>query len=102
MTATTDHLVRALRIAAVAEACSWGGLLVGMLFKYTLTKDEVGVQVMGPIHGVLFVLYCVLALAAAARLHWGPRTLGLALLAAIPPFTTIVFMRWLSPSARKP
>lgn len=85
---------RLFRVLAIAEACSWVGLLIGMVFKYVVVGDEIGVQVFGPIHGALFVAYVVVAVAVARPLHWDRRTLLLALGASIPPLGTLWFERW--------
>jgi integral membrane protein len=85
---------RVLRALAIAEACSWAGLLIGMLFKYVVVHDEIGVQVFGPIHGALFVAYVVVAVAIARPLRWTTGTLLLALGASIPPLCTLWFERW--------
>jgi integral membrane protein len=85
---------RAFRAVAIAEACSWAGLLVGMFFKYVATGDDIGVTVFGPIHGALFVAYVVVTLVAARVLRWDLRTLVLALVASIPPLATLWFERW--------
>ena len=50
-------LARIFRAVAIAEACSWTGLLIGMVFKYLVVFDDVGVKIFGPIHGGLFVAY---------------------------------------------
>ncbi len=86
--------VARFRLAAIAEAISWAGLLIGMLFKYVVVKNPIGVQVMGPVHGIFFVLYLIFTVQAMAHLGRGPRVLALGLLAAIPPFTTLWFERW--------
>jgi integral membrane protein len=81
-------------IVAIAEACSWTGLLIGMFFKYGPVGTEIGVKVFGPIHGALFVSYVVLTL-AVARLHrWRAMTALIALSCSIPPLATLVFERW--------
>jgi integral membrane protein len=85
---------RVFRALAIAEACSWAGLLIGMFFKYVVVHDEIGVQVFGPIHGALFVAYVVAAVAVARPLGWHLRTLLLALAASIPPLCTLWFERW--------
>ena len=85
---------RVFRVLAIAEACSWAGLLIGMLFKYVVVHNEIGVQVFGPIHGALFVAYVVVAVAVARPLRWDLRTLLLALGASIPPLCTLWFERW--------
>ena len=84
---------RLFRAVAIAEACSWVGLLIGMFFKYVVVQNEIGVQIFGPIHGALFVLYLVVTLLAARRLRWSAGTLVLALISSIPPLMTVWFER---------
>ena len=85
---------RVFRALAIAEACSWAGLLIGMFVKYVVVHDEIGVQIFGPIHGGLFVAYIVAAVVVARPLGWDRRTLLLALGASIPPLFTLWFERW--------
>lgn len=82
------------RTIAIAEAISWAGLLVGMLFKYVLNGNELGVHIFGTVHGVIFIAYVVLALLAKRGLAWNGKVTTYALLASIPPFGSIVFERW--------
>jgi integral membrane protein len=91
---------RVFRACAVAEACSWVGLLIGMFVKYVVVFDDIGVKVFGPIHGVLFVAYVVAAVVAARALRWDARTLVLALVASIPPLATLWFERWAERTGR--
>jgi integral membrane protein len=86
-------LVTLFRVAAVAEACSWAGLLIGMFFKYVVVENEVGVQIFGPIHGGLFMLYVVSVLLVRGSLGWSAKRTLVGLLASIPPFATIWFER---------
>jgi integral membrane protein len=79
---------------ALAEAWSWAGLLLGMLFKYVVVENPIGVQIMGPVHGLLFVLYVVFTIEAMVHLRKPLWVLVLGLLAAVPPFTTWWFERW--------
>lgn len=85
--------LRWFRVAAIAEGISWAGLLIGMFFKYVVVENEIGVQVFGPIHGVIFLVYVATVLNAwrAERWSFGMTILGLA--SAIPPFMTIWFER---------
>ncbi len=82
------------RTVAVAEAFSWAGLLVGMLFKHVLKVTEVGVQVFGPIHGAIFVAYLVSVLVVRRPLGWGLKTVLVAAAASVPPFATLAFELW--------
>ena len=84
----------AFRVVAVAEACSWVGLLIGMFVKWVLETSEVGVQVFGPIHGGVFVAYVLVTLVAARVLRWSVGTTLLGLAASVPPLVTIWFERW--------
>ena len=96
----TSHLTRLFVAVAIAEALSWAGLLAGMYVKYFTDAGELGVQVFGPIHGGIFMLYGVLAL-VMARLHrWSLGTTVLALVCAVPPFATLAFELWATRTGR--
>lgn len=82
------------RIAAIAEAISWAGLLIGMFLKRVLDVTDVGVTVFGPLHGVLFLGYVVVAIATWSILRWNGKVGIVAVLAGIPPFGSVVFERW--------
>ena len=85
---------RCFRYAAIAEAITWLGLLVGMAVKHLGSGSETGVEVFGLIHGIVVLAYFAVTLLAAKRLRWGSRTLVLALLASVPPGFTLVFEAW--------
>jgi integral membrane protein len=89
-----DPVVTAFRVVASAEALSWLGLLTGMFFKYVVDAGERGVQVFGPIHGTVFILYVVVSLVAWRRLGWSLPVAVVALAASVPPFCTILFEEW--------
>ncbi|MBB3036184.1 integral membrane protein [Hoyosella altamirensis] len=82
------------RFIAVTEALTWVGLLVGMFFKHVTQTTEIGVKIFGPIHGLAFALFVVIALATARELRWSWQVTGLALLSSIPPVGTVVFEWW--------
>ncbi|NMO88652.1 DUF3817 domain-containing protein [Actinomycetospora sp. TBRC 11914] len=84
-------LARAFRTVAIAEACSWTGLLIGMVFKYLVVHDDIGVRIFGMIHGILFIAYVVITLLTARTFRWRAGTTVLGLLASIPPLTTLWF-----------
>ncbi len=92
----------AFRVVAVAEACSWLGLLIGMFVKYVLDTSELGVKIFGPIHGAVFVTYVLVALVAARMLRWSLGTTLLGLAASVPPLVTIWFERWATGSGALP
>ena len=48
-------------------------------------------QVAGPVHGVVFVAYCVTTVVVAVDQRWSWRRTALGLLASVPPFVTVVF-----------
>lgn len=96
MNPTTIRTV--FRTVAIAEAFSWGLLLVAMFFKWILDAEplglaEGGVPVAGPIHGGIFVLYVLSSFVAWRVFRWDGRTLLVALVASIPPFATVWFER---------
>ncbi len=79
------------RRVAVAEAITWALLLGGMFLKYVTETTELGVRVGGMLHGVVFVAYCVTTVVVAVDQRWTLRRTTLGLLAAIPPFFTVLF-----------
>jgi uncharacterized protein len=91
---------RWFRFAAIAEAITWLGLLVGMAVKYFGSGSEAGVQVFGMIHGIVVLVYFAVTLLAAKRLRWGSRTLVMALLASVPPGCTLIFEAWAERTGR--
>lgn len=78
-------------IAAVVEACTWALLLIGMYVKYVPESTAKLVSVFGALHGAAFVVYLVATVWAAMRLKWSWVVTFWALVAGIPPFTTLVF-----------
>ena len=81
------------RATAVAEAVTWALLLTGMVLKYVTRTTEVGVQVGGMLHGVVFLAYVLSAVAVALDARWSRGRTLLALVAAVPPFLTVWFER---------
>ena len=74
--------LRVFRFFAVVEALTWLGLLAGMVVKYVPQapfQGEAGVQVMGPIHGVAFIAYCLVTVLVSIDQGWsrGRTLLGL-------------------------
>ena len=87
---------RVFRVAAFVEALTWAGLLVGMFLKYLTDVGERGVEIFGPIHGVVVFCYVAAVLWAGTTLRWSTRTFVFGLLASVPPFATVQFERWLT------
>ena len=78
------------RRIAIAEAITWGLLLIGMFLKYVTHTTQLGVQIFGMIHGIVFISYVVTTVTVWVDQKWtAQRGIG-ALLASIPPFVTIV------------
>ena len=87
-TLTPRSLFRSL---AVAEAITWAGLLLGMFLKYVTETTELGVRIFGMVHGVVFIAYCLVTLIVAIDQRWSPTRTVLGLVAAVPPFATLLF-----------
>ena len=74
-----------MRHIALAEATSFIALLVASFVKRT-GGSELGVQILGPIHGLLFIAYVAIALNIRAELGWSARTTFWVLVGAVVPF----------------
>jgi len=81
-------------VVAIAEAFTWAGLLVGMVLKHVTQTTDAGVAVFGALHGAMFIVYLPVALLCAWRLRWPVWVALLALAAAVPPLTTLLFEVW--------
>ncbi|MFD8910677.1 DUF3817 domain-containing protein [Streptomyces sp. NPDC059575] len=66
----TASAIRRLRLISVPEGISWIVLAVCTVIKYTVTREVDVARVLGPIHGVLFVLYVLFWLDAWNRTKW--------------------------------
>jgi integral membrane protein len=82
------------RRAAVAEAITWGLLLVGMFLKHVTHTTELGVRVFGMLHGVVFIAFCLVTLLVAVDQKWSRGRVVLGLASSVPPFATIAFDRY--------
>ncbi|NYE35950.1 integral membrane protein [Nocardioides cavernae] len=79
------------RLVARAEAVTWALLLTGMFLKYVTETTELGVQVFGMVHGVVFIAYGLTTVLLAIDQRWSIGRLALGLLCAVPPFATVPF-----------
>ncbi len=87
-------VVLLFRVVATAEAVSWAGLLTGMYFKYLTNAGDVGVRIVGPIHGGIFVAYVLLTFLASRAAGWGRWATLVGLACSVPPFATLAFEVW--------
>lgn len=83
------------RSVAFAEAITWALLIAGMLGKYVLQAGELGVQIGGFLHGLVFLAFGITALLVGVNQHWGPKLTAIAVATAIVPFGTIPLDRGL-------
>jgi integral membrane protein len=83
------------RSVAVAEAITWALLIAGMFLKYVLEVGELGVQIGGFLHGLVFIAFGLTAGFVGVNQHWGPRLTAIAMVTAIVPFVTIPLDRGL-------
>jgi integral membrane protein len=81
------------RRVAIAEAVTWALLLTGMALKCA-DVTELGVRVFGMLHGVVFIAYCLATVLVGVDQRWSRGRLLLGLVAAVPPFATVLFDRY--------
>jgi integral membrane protein len=93
--------LRNFRYVALAEATTFLALLVAAVVKRT-ADNELGVQVLGPIHGLLFVAYVVMALQLRSECGWTDKQTFWILVGAVLPFGGYVVDRWLVGRERRP
>jgi integral membrane protein len=87
--------LKTFRVVALTEATSFLLLLVASIVKRT-ADAPIGVTILGPIHGLLFVGYVLIALNLKPEQGWTAKQTGLILLGAVVPFGGYVVDRWLA------
>lgn len=87
--------LRNFRYVALAEATTFLALLVASYVKNT-GGSETGVQILGPIHGLLFIAYVVLALNLRREAGWTNQQTFWILVGAVLPFGGYVVDWWLA------
>lgn len=92
--------MKAMRYITLAEATSFLALLVASFLKHQ-DKGEVGVQILGPIHGLLFIAYVVIALRLRPEQGWSTKVTFWILVGAIVPFGGYVVDWWLLRNTRE-
>ena len=89
------------RIVAFTEAVTWVGLLVGMYFKYLGSpRTEIGVEIFGMAHGLVFIAFVVVAVLLGMAFKWSATTWLLALLGSIVPLGSVIFLMWAERTGR--
>ena len=82
-------MIKAFRIITLLEGFSLLVLLfLAMPLKYIWNLPQM-VQVVGMVHGILFLLFAVLAIMVFYELKWSFKTFGIVMLASIIPFGAI-------------
>ena len=87
--------VQRMRQIALAEATTFIALLIASVVKRT-GGEEIGVQILGPIHGILFIVYVFAALSIRSELGWSGKTTFWVLVGAVVPFGGYVVDWWLA------
>ncbi len=78
-------MIRLLRTVSILEATSYLVLVAATIVKYA-AGDERGVTAIGPIHGVLFLVYAALVVINADDLGWNWQRVVAALFLGSIPF----------------
>jgi len=86
---------RNFRYVALAEATTFLALLVASVVKNT-GGSELGVKVLGPIHGLLFVVYVLMVWQLREEAGWTGKQTFWILVGAVLPFGGYVVDWWLA------
>jgi len=86
--------VRNFKLVALIEATTF---LLLLLASYVKRANDwpLGVEILGPIHGLLFIAYFVMALSLRERAGWTGKQTLLILAGAVVPFGGYAVDRWI-------
>jgi integral membrane protein len=85
------------RYVAIAEASSWLVLIIATIVKYGADGPDLA-PILGPIHGLLFVAYVLMALTLRTAAGWDGQTTLIVLACSIVPFGGYFVERRLVPA----
>lgn len=92
MTTKISSALLRYRVIAYITGIGLLALCVAMVFKYGFGSD-LGVAVIGPLHGVFYMLYIVMAVDLALKSRWSPQGTIVILLAGTIPFVSFIAER---------
>jgi integral membrane protein len=78
-------------VLAIAEACTWTALIVGLILKANSAIDPMLLTTIGGIHGFVFISYGATAILVGINQRWHFGVGLLAVITAILPYATIPF-----------
>jgi integral membrane protein len=87
--------LRNFKYIALTEATTFLLLLIASVVKRT-ADAPLGVEILGPIHGLLFIAYVVMALTIREAAGWSGKQTLLILLGAVLPFGGYVVDAWIN------
>jgi integral membrane protein len=87
--------LRNFRYVALAEATSFLALLVASYIKRS-DGSELGVKILGPIHGLLFIVYVLMVWQLHREVGWTNKQTFWILVGAVLPFGGYVVDWWLA------
>lgn len=87
--------LRNFKIVAILEATSFLLLLVSSVLKRT-NDWPLGVEILGPLHGVLFLSYVVMVFNLREEMRWSTKVTIWILIGAVLPFGGYVVDGWLN------
>lgn len=92
-----NSMIRLLHLASRFEAISWLCLIAATVVKY-LYSYETGVSIIGPIHGVLYLIYIAVIARWFKELDWNVRKAILAAILGVLPLGGFIVDKWITSS----
>ena len=78
-------------VLAVAEACTWTALIIGLILKAMNSIEPTLLTTIGGVHGFVFIAYGATAILVAINQRWHPGLAFLAVATALIPYASIPF-----------
>jgi integral membrane protein len=90
------------RFFAILETIGWTLLIFAIVYRRLgLPEADSVVSFAGHLHGMGFVLYFIFVLLVARSMEWGIWRIGIAVVAGIPPYGSIIFEQLMSRHRKK-
>jgi integral membrane protein len=99
---TDEEAWGVFRFFAILETVGWTLLIFAIVYRRLgLPEADSVVSFAGHLHGMGFVLYFIFVLLVARSMEWGIWRIGIAVVAGMPPYGSIIFEQLMSRYRKK-
>lgn len=99
---TDEEAWGVFRFFAILEAVGWSLLIIAIIYRSLgLPEAPSVISFAGHLHGMGFVLYFIFIFLTARSMGWGIWRIGMAVVAGMPPYGSVIFEHFMGRYRKK-